>query len=211
LDANHSFVQSLYQDALGRSAAPAELDLWQSELVRAGATAVGNGIERSPEARRRLVKSWYVQFLGRSGTPSDGDVQVWVNGFMNGLSEEQVLAMILSSDEFFQRAQSLVGTGTANERLVQALYNLLLNRTASPGEVTGWVNALGSLGRQGVALALLTSAEYRGIVVASYYRSLLHRGSPPSQPEINGWVFSGFDLTSIRVSFESSLEFFLNG
>ena len=105
-----------------------------------------------------------------------------------------------------------VGGGPAtNQTFVQALYVQLLNRQGGASEISSWVSVIPSLGRAGVARTLLGSAEYRGIVVRSYYTLLLHRLAPPAQAEVDGWVNSGFDLGSIRLGFESSLEFFLNG
>jgi hypothetical protein len=85
---------------------------------------------------------------------------------------------------------------------------LLLNRTPGPAKVNGWVNQLPTLGRAGVALGFLQSVEYRGIVVRSYYSGLLHRSQPPSQAEVNGWVFSPLDIGNVRIGFESSGEFY---
>jgi hypothetical protein len=60
-----------------------------------------------------------------------------------------------------------------------------------------------------VATGILTSVEYRSIVVRNYYHQLLQRpASSPSQGEVDSWVFSGLDITSIRVGFESSVEFY---
>src|SRR4051812_26798843 len=50
LDANATFVQSLYHDNLGRAASDAEVNYWQSVLVSQGSGAVVQQIEHSPEA-----------------------------------------------------------------------------------------------------------------------------------------------------------------
>jgi hypothetical protein len=102
-------------------------------------------------------------------------------------------------------------SGTAEQRYVQALYSLLLQRTASAGEIDGWVAAATSAGRAGVALAFLRSAEYRTDVVWAYYADLLHRTTSPSAAEATPWVDSGGDLTAFRTSFLESAEFTLNG
>ena len=58
-------------------------------------------------------------------------------------------------------------------------------------------------------LTLLNSAEYRGGQVKIYYgTSLLGRNVPPSAAEVSSWVNSGLDLTTIRVDFLASPEFF---
>jgi streptogramin lyase len=212
LDANHSFIQALYQDALGRLGSPAELNGWVSVIVSSGIGPVVNGIEHSAEAYAHLLRTWYMHFLGRTTPPSDSEIQGFVNAFQAGATEEQVLAALLSSQEFLNYANtSLISSGTPNERFVSALYLLLLNRSPTSAEIQGWVAQLPVLGPQGIASTFLSSAEYRGDIIRSYYTALLHRSSLPSAAEVNGWVSSGLDLKRIRIGFEMSLEFYLDG
>jgi streptogramin lyase len=212
LDANHSFVQALYEDALGRLGSPAELDSWVNVIVSSGIGPVVNGIEHSAEADAHVVRSWYERYLGRTTPPSDSEIQGFVNALQAGESDEQVLALILSSNEFYNYANnSLVSTGTPDERFISALYLLLLNRTPSATELQSWVSQLPALGRQGIASTFLTSAEYRGDVIRGYYSMLLHRSAQPSAAEVDGWVSSGLSLEQIRIDFEMSLEFYQNG
>jgi hypothetical protein len=103
----------------------------------------------------------------------------------------------------------LLATGTPQERFVQALYQLLLNRTGSAQEVASWVNALPQLGQQGVALGFLSSTEFRTDLFTSYYNTLLHRTPDPAG--LSGWVNSGLDADAVRLGIENSPEFFLNG
>jgi hypothetical protein len=119
-----------------------------------------------------------------------------------------VLSGILGSPEFYDHAQTLVSSGTPDERFVQALYLTLLDRTASPAELAGQVAGLGA-GRSQVALSVLLSPEFRTDVVEEYYGVLLHRVASPG--EVSGWVDSGLSLLDIRVAFESTPEFFANG
>jgi streptogramin lyase len=209
LSAQERAVQALYVDALARAGSVAELDPWVA-LLPAGATSltatVVAGIEGSPEARDRLIKGWYTTYLGRS--PGSGEEQGFINELEAGMTEEQVLSQILGSTEFFNRAQALIGGSNANANFVQALYQLLLGRTGSPPDVAAWVSALQSnaLTRQQVALAFLSSQEYRGDVVATYYKNLLHRAAGPM--EISAWLNSGLDEFHIRVAIESSAEHF---
>jgi virginiamycin B lyase len=209
LDANHAFIQALYQDALGRLGSPAELDNWVSVIVSSGIGPVVNGIEHSPEARAHLLGTWYVHFLGRATPPSNAEIQGFLNAFQAGATEEQVLASILSSAEFFNFSNRLITAGTPNERLVAGLYVLLLNRTPGAPEVQGWIAQLPTLGQAGLVNIFVNSAEYRGDIVRGYYSALLHRSTPPGASEVNAWVVSNLDLERIRIGFETSLEFFL--
>src|SRR5262249_22179171 len=147
-DLDYKFIQELYLSRLKRLASEADVAAWEVVLHGPGGRlAVTVGIEQSLEARTRLVRSWYQDYLGR---PATGDEQGWVAMLMNGKSEEEVLAGIISSDEFLSRTRLLIHSGLENERFVRLLYNLLFNRLASDAEVTGWLSVLTKTGRDQV-------------------------------------------------------------
>jgi hypothetical protein len=211
LSGQEQFVESLYVDELGRSGSVVELFSWVAVLDGPGGQlAVVHGIEQSAEARKFLVQNWYRIFLGRQA--GSGEESLWTNKLLAGETEEMVLGQFLSdstSNEFYQRAQTLISSGAADERFVQALYQTLLHRTASSGEVAGWVGALPQEGRQGVVLGILQSADFRTGLFVAYYEIMLHR--QPDSSGLAGWVNSGLDASTVRILLESSSEFFLDG
>jgi hypothetical protein len=203
--ASAKFVQGVYQRELGRTAAATEVAFWVGVLDGTGGpSAVVSGIVGSTEEHIGRVVSWFETYLGR--TPSATETSFWA-GLLSGQTEENVLSQIVGSTEFYSRAQAISFGGTPDQNYVQALYQLLLGRAASSAEVTAQVNALAQLGQQGVALSLLQSVEYRANVVHSYYTELL--GRTGSQAEVASHVNSSGDLRALRVSFESSVEFFI--
>jgi hypothetical protein len=208
LTAQERLVQALYLADLARTGSLAELDAWVAILNGPGGSraVVAADIAGSTEARDDLVKSWYQKYLGR--LPGNSEEMGWVNMLTNQ-TQEMVLGQILGGTEFFNRAQTLVNTGTPPQRFVQALYPLLLGRTAGPTEIAGWTNLLPTIGQRGVATAILQSGEYRGIVISGYYNTLLHRS--PDLVGLNGWVLSNIDLGMVRGDFAASQEFFTNG
>jgi virginiamycin B lyase len=207
-DPNKAFVQSLYLNVLGRLGTDAELNLWINNALPSGTYFVAAGIEHSPEARERLVTTWYGAYLGRP--PVGGEEKAWVNMLLQGNSEEFVLSQILASGEFQLRASSLFPTaGTPQDQFVVALYSLLLRRNAAPSEITFWVRLLPRIGPAGVATGILTSTEYRAKTVTNYYETLLKRTIDPAPVEVAGWVFSSYDISSIRILIESSAEYYL--
>jgi hypothetical protein len=121
-----------------------------------------------------------------------------------------------------ERAAPAVLTGGTDSGFVQSLYTHLLGRTASPSEVAAWLNLLPSLGRVGVASALLGSSECRSDAVEALYGfpsglnlseggvlpGLLVRSAPPSAAEVNGWVSSGLDVLSMAAAIAGSSENF---
>jgi parallel beta-helix repeat protein len=207
LSADERFVQALYLGTLGRAGSNAEVDAWLPVLGAAGQQAVVADIASSLEARDRLVKTWYQLYLGRA---ADGTEEMgWVSKLDAGQSEEMVLSQILGSTEFYARAQTMGFKGTADQNYVQALFQVLLNRTASDAEVAGWSSTLPQLGTQGVALGFLQSQEFRTYQFEAYYNALL--GRPDDPIGLTGWVQSPNDMGSVRIGFESGTEFFTNG
>jgi hypothetical protein len=206
-------IQALYLDDLGRAGSVVELNAYLPLLNGPnGQLAVARAIEGSAEGRDNLVKGWYQTFLGRAA--SGGEEQPHVNALLAGQSEEQVLSGILGGQEFFNRAQTLINSGSPQERFVQALYQLLLGRAADATGLSVFLSLLQSGGsRAGVALAILQSQEFRTDLVVEYYSTLLHR-SPTAQEAMSNvpaFVSSGLDALSLRLAFESSPEFFANG
>ena len=209
LDADRRFVRALYVAALGRTGSLAEWDQWTPALrTPNGRFNVANAIERSQEARTFVVKTWYETYLGR--TARNGEEQGLVRFLVQGFSEEQVVATILGSQEYFDRSALVAGfAGTSNSTtFLQSLYLQILKRSPSQAEINGWLAVLPNLTRGGVALIFMGSPEFRNTNVQNFYRDLLQRPTPPTAAEANGWVQSGIDLTSIRVLFKASPEFF---
>ncbi len=210
LNAQERFVQVLYLDVLGRAGAKSEIDFWAG-LLGAGTSQglVANQIEHSGEAREHLVTTWYQTYLGR--TPHNGEESFWVGQLTGGQNEATVLDGILGTQEFFNHAPALTGHSGAgtNELFVEALYQVLLNRTAEGAALEFWENEIASIGRSGVAQAIQGSLEGRTAYVEALYNALLHRPSDPTG--LDSWLSSNLDATSIRVGFEGTDEFFKNG
>jgi hypothetical protein len=208
INSQNIFVDQLYELRLGRAPLVSELAPWIAVLNGPGGVpAVVNGIENSGEARRRMVQLWYLRYLGRQvvGGEADG----WINQLLQGTPEEQVLAQILGSGEFANRATALFHTGNASQDYILALYLFLLNRTPAQSEVNIWLNAFPTLGRTTIAQMFLQSTEFRTDMVTAFYDGILHRD--PDQPGLNDWVSSSLFLTQIREGFLGSSEFTNNG
>jgi hypothetical protein len=202
------FVEALYLDELGRPGRLDELNYWAAMLGSGSSLAtVADGILHSFEARDRLVKGWYQKYLGRPAV--NNEELFFVNQLLAGQTEEQALSELFASSEFLNHAQTLSNAVSPQQGFVQALYQLLLNRTPAAADLVFWENVLAGQGQGGVALGFLTSTEFRADAVTGYYNTLLHR--PPDAPGLSFWVTSALDLASIRTQFESTLEYFTNG
>src|SRR5262249_29290088 len=97
----------------------------------------------NPTAR---VRGWYRQFFNRE---MDRGALRWINDLQRGLDPNQVLAQILSSDEYYQLA------GSTPEGFVRQLFDDLRGREPTRDELRDWTRRLQTLKREQVALALI--------------------------------------------------------
>jgi hypothetical protein len=198
LDDAHAFVQTLYNEVLGRTGLPSELNSWVSVLSTQGQAAVANDILRSGEALGRIVDSFYLRFLGRQA--DSGGRAGWIGFLQNGGTEEQVESLFLTSPEYVSHI---------NVDYVQSLYINILGRTGSAAELAQWNNNVQSLGLLGIANGFVHSAENRLNMLRSDFQTFLHR--TPTDTELMPLVNTSLDLLSLEGVVLSSSEFFANG
>jgi uncharacterized delta-60 repeat protein len=104
ISGQNDFVAALYRDVLYRYGDSGGEQAW-SQLVDRGASrqAVAQTFLATPESDTDEVEDLYHRFLHRQADAAG------LNGFVNTLQQggtnEQVLAVLLGSDEYFQRAQ----------------------------------------------------------------------------------------------------------
>jgi hypothetical protein len=201
-----AYVQTLYLDLLKRTgdlSSQADAGGWVTLLNNGASTAaVANAIGRSPEALGARVDELYHRYLGRDADA--GGRGYFVSILQLGATLEGAATAMLASAEYQARH--------ANDTdYVSSLYYTILGRNGSAGELAGWVSQLPQLGRDGVAAAILGSAEYRGDFVTSDYYTLLHRKAAPGANEVAGWVNSGLDAYTIALAFAAGPEFQVDG
>ena len=110
-------------------------------------------------------------------------MQFWSTVHANGASNQQIAMFILNSPE--HRAS-----------IIQGFYQTYLHRGLDPAGLNYWlrVMAMGATDEQ-VLGAIVGSNEYyvtnggtSDSFVRAMYRDVLHRTTPPSQPEIDYWI-----------------------
>jgi hypothetical protein len=175
------FIQAMYLSLLNRAADPSGL-AGNEQLIEPGHIVALHDLAlvvvSSLEARTKLVDGYYVKFLGR--TPSGGEDSGFINLLQQGQTPESVIAIILSSPEYFNKA------GGTNQAWLNQVYHDLLGRAPDPA-AAGFLTALNS-GTPLIAVssAILSSTEYRSDYIVSVYNTYL--GRTPSSTEINGWL-----------------------
>jgi uncharacterized delta-60 repeat protein len=180
-NSNPGWVDSLYTHLLGRLPdAPGAAATLQAVVTgyagarQAAAAAVLAGMEY----QRDLVSGYSDTYLERSASP--GEIDGWVQLLRQGATDEQVLALIVSSDEFYHNR-----AGGTDATWLDELYFRLLGRSRN-----GDNSLLGAIAPPGsrvlVATAILTSPEYRQHLVQTFYQTYLNR--TPAPGETAGWV-----------------------
>ncbi len=102
----YPWLNAVYQKALGRLGAQAELDGW-NQLLQGGVSrqVVALNIVASPEADARLVSAAYQALLGRA--PDAAGLANWVGQLEHGMTPSQLIAAIISSPEVIARGGGL--------------------------------------------------------------------------------------------------------
>jgi Subtilase family/Domain of unknown function (DUF4214) len=90
-------IDALYHDVLGRVPDPGGRTYW---IAHFNATTIAGQILYSAEGRSHLVAGYYQTYLGRAADA--GGLAYWTQAILNGASDEQIVAVLVSSDEFFQ-------------------------------------------------------------------------------------------------------------
>ena len=198
LDPNHAFVQNLFTRLLGRAGSSAELDQWVALLPTKGRRGVARAITFSTESLTRRVDGFYTAHLARAATPAE--ITKWVKQMQLGVSISAVQASILGSAEFLTRISS---------DYIQAVFQQVLHRTATPTEVAKWNGLMPTLGRKGVAATIINSKEHRLQMVASYYADLLHRPATPTEAAALSATPGSF--LTLQLSLLSGMEFYEHG
>jgi hypothetical protein len=176
---NQAYVANVYQLLLSRLADPSS-STWVNALNNGAAPgSVVLAIEGSTEYLNDQVVAMYKHYLQRN--PDTGGQQAWTNFLAAGGTFEQMAEALASSQEYF------VLQGGTNQGYITGLYRDVLNRAPSTAELAGWETALDSgTSRASVAVAFLTSQEYRTNLVQADYLTFLLR--PADSGGLAAWV-----------------------
>jgi hypothetical protein len=176
-----SYLESVWQDLLGRDITPAEKTPLLDFLDRGGSNAqVAQIVLNRAEYRTKLVQSLYQQFLGRAAAQPEIDFLLSV--LQQGATAEQLIAVIVCSNEYYQNR----GGGTNNVFLGQ-LYNDILGRPIDANALAFGADLLNRGGsRLQIAQFILGSSEYRSIQIQSFFKTFL--GRQASDSELNTFL-----------------------
>ncbi|HVX09989.1 MAG TPA: CARDB domain-containing protein [Pirellulales bacterium] len=174
LTAHEKYVSAVYEDVLGRLPDPGGLAYW-SNLIDTGTeiSSVAQSIAHSAEYYANFViKPAYLNLLGRAA--DDAGVTFWTHQMVNGLTDQELEAGFVSSAEFYANA------GGTNSDWIEAIYKLLLGRTADQSGVDYWNNQLtNGATLYDVAVKIANSTENNTQLIDADYEHYLGRAADP--------------------------------
>ncbi|HVX62653.1 MAG TPA: DUF4214 domain-containing protein, partial [Pirellulales bacterium] len=129
---HEQYVTAVYEDVLGRAPDATGLTYWSKRLDQGAAiSSVAESIAHSDEYYANFViKPDYLKLLRRAA--DDAAVVHWTSLMHGGLTDQQLEADLVSSQEFFENA------GGTNPGWVDSVYQLLLGRAASSADESYW-------------------------------------------------------------------------
>lgn len=196
-----SWVTGLLRDVLDRATVnPNDIAYWDAAIQSGlSLSTVANIFVTSPENRVQTIQSYFTKFLGRQDpTPTSWLPYVNATGRI-----ENVLAIILTSDEYYAR------NGGTMTGFVSALTRDLLGRTA-PAEGAAQFAAAATaaqLTRAQVASIFFNSNEYRWNLVKEWSQAFLRRPAGAAEAAYVSQMGAGASQESIQVQMLASSEY----
>jgi hypothetical protein len=158
----------------------------------------------STENFQHFVTNAYQTYLKRN--PSAYEVNFWVTGMSQGVTDEQVEANFIGSPEY------IANHGGTSRAWVSSMYQDLLGRTAAANEIDWWLQSMArGTSASDVALGFAASAEREGQRIGATYLVVLGRKATAN--EINWWVDRfqhGATNEDVAAGFLASPEFYNN-
>ncbi len=141
----------------------------------ARAATISNG---SVAATYPVETNFYPGLLRRQASSSEANY--WAGQLQAGASDQQVLAAIAGSDEYYNMAL----VGSVDSQFVTQVFQDLLNRAPDSASLLSFTQELSlseAGSRQGVAAGFTNSNEFKQLLINSYYTEFL--GASPRAPK----------------------------
>jgi hypothetical protein len=188
LPESSQYVRFLYENVLGRDPTEAEFNAGVSVLQGNDTTATRYAVAlnflQTPDARTAQINEMYANFFSNGRGPSAADAQAIQLDLASGEPLTSVAQTLVNSGGNYLAYETSHNAG--NLGFVGSIYQSVLNRTASVGELTFWASqqAAGASKLQ-ISLAILNSPEARAHTIANAYQTYL--GRPVDAAGLNYW------------------------
>lgn len=221
LTPHQEYVIAVYQDVLKRAPDPGGLAYWAAQLDQGmPVSSVAQAIVHSDEYYAHFViEPDYLKLLGRAA--DEAGVTYWTQKLQSGLTDQQLEAAFAASDEFYAQAgEKYDATGDADDTTIadldhsadwiDAIYTLLLGRTADSSGETHWVDQLNAgMSRSQVAILIANSAENNSQIINGDYQHYL--GRPADSAGLGYWLSqfaAGETNEDVIAGFTGSAEYY---
>jgi hypothetical protein len=207
-NSNATFVNSAFQDILGRKPDTGGLNFYVGLLNSGSATReqVATALLTSTEYRINLVNADFKGYLNRPvATP---DISYWVGQIQQGVPDEQLIVRIGGSLEGYQN------NGNGHKQWITRLYNKVLGRDPEASGLQFYLNILtGGYQNQRIltAQSIASSTEARTNRIKDSYTKYL--GRPASPGDVNSWLaqfLTGMSNQQFVANLVGSGEYFAN-
>lgn len=175
-----AYVSAVFEAVLSRAPYLDELDAWTQKLV-AGLSRADfvNALDHSDEYYATIIRPAYERYLGREADAAG--ISYWTNQMRAGLTDEQLEAKFIASDEFYRNA------GGTDRGWVDSLYQHLLGRGADVQGEDYWLAHLaGGEARFDVAFGFTGGLERETHRIQDDYFRYLGRSADESG--VDYWV-----------------------
>ncbi len=175
----------------------------KSITTDANCSALAKSILLGNQFRGAMIAQMFQTYLHRA--PGAAETNAFLAQLNSGVTLDNILAFILGSSEYFS-----LHSGT-NVAFINGVYTDLLSRPPSTPESQPFLQSLNqnTLTRQAFAQLIISSTEYRSILIGLLYNQFLHRA--PTAPEKDTWIAflnSGKSSSDLMIALVSSEEYY---
>ena len=169
----------------------------------ANCSALAKSIILSNQFRGAMIAQIFQTYLHRA--PGAAETNAFLAQLNSGGTLDNILAFVIGSTEYFSLHSS------SNPGFISGVYTDLLSRSPSTAESQPFLQSLNqnTLSRQAFAQLVISSTEYRSILIGLLYNQFLHR--TPSVSEKDTWITflnSGKTSSDLVMVLVSSDEYF---
>jgi hypothetical protein len=209
-DAGNPFawVNSVFKDALGHAADAGSQQFWVGYLQSHSLFDTALAIVESGEGLGEVVNIDYSHLLRRS---ADSGAGVWFNALVGGARDQDVVANLVASGEYFLRLRPNQNVPALQSWITHA-YQDVLGHTPNGGALTFWTGALqGGATRIDVMRKITSSDEYHIKEVNDTYEQVLHRGADSvGLSNAVQLLDSGGTLEQVKANLMASSEYYFS-
>jgi hypothetical protein len=214
------FMSHLFEDLLNREPTAAELSKYAAAMkeIQAGnATArlaIAEDVVSGAEFRADEVTSFFANYMHATckelvaeectstlGTPTSTQLSAALTALSSGMSEEDIIAGILGSDQFY------ADQGSTQTGLIKGVYQDLVGRAPTNAEIATALATYtnDSIGHTAFAQAMVQSLPYQDLVVSLDYQQLLLRAPLTSELDAGQGILGG-DVKSLQTPDDLLIE-----